>query len=59
MLDGTPGPPLRFLRGELLESLGRYDEAGRWYEVAAQDYGAELYQTVIVKARVRLATARQ
>jgi hypothetical protein len=61
VLEGAraPGPPLRFLRGEVLESLGRYEEAGRWYEVAAQDYGAELNQTAIARARVRLSAARR
>lgn len=61
VLEGTgaPGPPLRFLRGEVLESLGRSEEAGRWYEVAAQDSGAELYQPVIAKARVRLSAGRR
>jgi DNA-binding SARP family transcriptional activator/TolB-like protein len=60
ILEGirVPGPPLRFLRGEVLESLGRNDEALRWYEVAAQDYGGELYASVIAKARARLAAAR-
>ena len=51
--------PLRFLRGEVLESLGRNEEAGRWYEVAAQDYNGELFRAAIVKARVRLGQARQ
>jgi len=61
VLEGTgaPGPPLRFLRGEVLESLGRYEEAGPWYEVAAQDEGAELYQAVMAKARVRLSAGRR
>ena len=60
VLEGVraPGPPLRFLRGEVLESLGRNDEALRWYETAAQDYGGELYQTAIAKARVRLDRRR-
>jgi len=44
---------------EVLESLGRYEAAERWYEVAAQDYGAELYQAVFAKARVRLSAARR
>jgi tetratricopeptide (TPR) repeat protein len=61
VLEGirAPGPALRFLRGEVLESLGRNDEALRWYEVAAQDYGGELYASVIAKARARLAPARR
>jgi len=39
----SAGTALRFLRGEVLESLGRSDEAMRWYDVAAQDYNGELY----------------
>ena len=55
----APGPPLRFLRGEVLQSLGRTEEALRWYEVAAQDYSGELYRTAIATARVRLSAARR
>ena len=60
VLEGTrtPGLPLRFLRGEVLESLGRKEEAARWYEVSAQDDGGELYRVAIAKARVRLSAAR-
>ena len=50
---------LRFLRGEVLESLGRKEEALRWYEVAEQDYNGELFRSAIAKARSRLAPTQR
>ena len=50
---------------DLVDSLAarvvvwRREEAGQWYEVAAQDYGAELYQAIMARARVRLSAGRQ
>ena len=61
VLEGVRAQPLalRFLRGEVLESLGRTGEAARWYDVSAQDYNGELFLAAIAKARVRLGQARQ
>ena len=53
------GLALRFLRGEVLESLGRNEEALRWYEVAEQNYDGELFLSAIAKARSRLASTRR
>jgi len=55
------GPPYAtsFLRGEVLESLARNEEALRWYEVARQDYSGELYVAAIARARARLGAARR
>jgi tetratricopeptide (TPR) repeat protein len=46
--------PLRFLRGEVLEALGRKDEALQWYTLAQENYGGELYLDAIARARTRL-----
>lgn len=46
--------PLRFLRGEVLEALGRKDEALQWYTLAQENYGGELYLDAIARARARL-----
>ncbi|HEX7978157.1 MAG TPA: hypothetical protein VF461_06110, partial [Gemmatimonadaceae bacterium] len=47
--------PLRFLRGEVLEALGRKDEALQWYTLSQEDYGGELYLDAIARARARLS----
>jgi len=49
-----PGPPLRYVRGEVLEALHRPTEALAWYDVSGQDYGAEWYAAAIVRAHERL-----
>ena len=49
-----PGPPLRYMRGEVLEALHRPTEALAWYDVSGQDYGAEWYAGAIVRAHGRL-----
>ncbi|HEV7991698.1 MAG TPA: hypothetical protein VGP25_07740 [Gemmatimonadaceae bacterium] len=49
-----PGPPLRYLRGEVLEALHRPAEALAWYDVSEQDYGGEWYAAAITRAHRRL-----
>jgi len=46
---------LRFLRGEVLEALGRKDEALVWYTLSQENYGGELYLDAIARARARLS----
>jgi hypothetical protein len=53
--DRSPKPPLRYLRGEVLEALHRPREALGWYDVSAQDYGGEAYTAGIARAHRRLA----
>jgi len=52
--DSMPGPPLRYLRGQVLEALHRPTEALAWYDVSGQDYGAEFYSTAVARAHQRL-----
>ena len=62
VIENTPiphGPALRFLHGEVLESLGRNEEALRWYVVAREDYTGELYRTAIARAQARLSSTRR
>jgi DNA-binding SARP family transcriptional activator/TolB-like protein len=47
-------PPLRYLRGEVLEALHRPREALGWYDVSAQDYGGEAFVAAIARAHRRL-----
>jgi tetratricopeptide (TPR) repeat protein len=47
-------PPLRYLRGEVLEALHRPREALAWYDVSAQDYGGEAFVAAIARAHRRL-----
>jgi tetratricopeptide (TPR) repeat protein len=49
-----PQPPLRYLRGQALEALGRPREALAWYDVSAQEYGGEWYADAIARAHKRL-----
>lgn len=49
-----PRPPLRYLRGEVLEALHRPREALRWYDVSLQDYGGEAFVAAIARAHTRL-----
>jgi hypothetical protein len=49
-----PRPPLRYLRGEVLEALHRPTEALGWYDVSEQDYGGEWYSAAIMRAHHRL-----
>lgn len=51
----SPVPALRFLRGEVLEALGRTDEALRWYVASEHDYDGELFARAIARASSRLA----
>ena len=53
--DRAPKPPLRYLRGEVLEALRRPREALGWYDVSAQDYGGEAYVSGIAQAHRRLS----
>ena len=50
-----PRPPLRYLRGEVLEALHRPTEALAWYDVSEQDYGGEWFGAAIARAHERLA----
>ena len=52
------GLPLRYLRAEVLEALGRKDDALRWYAVSEQNYSGELYVDAIDRARKRLNASR-
>ena len=52
--DSSPDPPLRYVRGEVLEVLHRPKEALAWYDVSGQDYGAEWYSAAIARAHTRL-----
>ena len=49
-----PPAPLRYVRGEVLEALHRPTEALAWYDVSAQDYGAEYYAAAVARAHQRL-----
>jgi len=50
-----PGPPLRYLRGQVLEALHRPKEALAWYDVSEQqDQDAGSYVGGVARAHGRL-----
>jgi len=49
-----PEPPMRYVRGEVLEALHRPAEALAWYDASGQDYSSGWYAAAIVRAHERL-----
>jgi DNA-binding SARP family transcriptional activator/tetratricopeptide (TPR) repeat protein len=49
-----PEPPMRYVRGEVLEALHRPAEALAWYDASGQDYSSGWYAAAIVRAHGRL-----
>ena len=51
-----PAPPLRYLRGEVLEALHRPKEALAWYDASEQDYsyGVAWFSAAVARAHRRL-----